>query len=219
LDLKQSVQIPGTKIKVPVIEVVAAGAAVIGAYVLLSGKNGQQPDVSTAATDTSSDNQDTVTQAYTGAIEDISNRLAALESAPQQSIPGGSPSGSGSGTSDMGANTGAPSVADIPVADVTATQVEIHESINPLAMVTQGSQAGSFAVEMPAVSAKAPVSPIAPPSPPSAPAKVAQTVRSATSGSQPKTSAKPAPALPLTKIVPVAGASSRAGAYQLGGGK
>jgi hypothetical protein len=209
LDLKQSVQIPGTKIKVPMLEAIIAGAGVIAAYVLLKGGSSQQPAVSTVATDTSADTTPTqdLNSAYTGAIEDISNRLAALESAPQPATIGGTPSssGSGTGTGDLGTNTGAPGVGDIPIVDVTSTPFEIGESINPRAIVTPtGPETAT--ITMPPLASppnKSGVSPIAPPKPASTASKVVQTGQSMASGalSKVQVAAKASPP-PVTKVEP-----------------
>lgn len=116
MDLKESVQIPGTKVKLPIIEVIAAGAAVIGAYVLLKGGSSQQAaDVSAAPADTGAvdaTNPATDNSILNGQLETMAQELAALQAAQQaQGV-------SGPSANVTSAATGAVPPASIPTSDV-----------------------------------------------------------------------------------------------------
>jgi hypothetical protein len=107
-----SVKIPGTKKRVPVIGVVAVGGACIAAYVLLKGGNTAGADLSAAPADTGqTPSNDTIYTALTGAIEEISSRLAELEKQPA------------SAAGPLGISGFAPAVSEIPVADVAAPAI------------------------------------------------------------------------------------------------
>jgi hypothetical protein len=177
LDLKQSVAIPGTKIKLPIIEVVAAGAAVIGAYVLIKGQSSQSADVSTLPADTTDPNAVPATDAtsiLTGQLETMGQDLAALQAAlaagaGQQNPGGGAASVGGSGTAAIPPES-------IPFSDPTAqgaAAVEvITDTINPKAIITPNGP-NAFTIAMPAakpVSAPAAPQPVAPKTNTTAPA-------------------------------------------------
>jgi len=119
LDLKQSIAIPGTKIKIPMIEAIAAGAAVIGAYVLIKGQSSQSADVSTLPADTSTADTTSAdaTAALTGQLETMSQDLAALEAAQAAGAPAQNPGG-GAG-SVIGSGIVATVPASIPISEIT----------------------------------------------------------------------------------------------------
>lgn len=153
MDLKQSVAIPGTKIKIPILEVIIAGAGVIAAYVLLKGKSGSSADVSTLPADTTAADTTAAdaTSVLTGQLETMAQELAALESAlASGSVPQTSGGGAGS---VIGNGTAATAPADIPVSDLTspdAVQEIITNTINPKAIITPGTIPGTFTIAMPA---------------------------------------------------------------------
>jgi len=144
MDLKESIQVPGTKIKLPMLEAIGVGAAVIGAYILIKGQAGSTTDT-TETTDTTDTTNADLTSAYTGALETMEQQIADLQAA--QSAAGQAGLGSGNGAS-LPATTSSPPPADIPAADVTATAEIFTDTINPKAIITQTGP-GNFQIEMP----------------------------------------------------------------------